>query len=119
MVNHYHLLGHLKVGLDLKLLMQRFHGSVAKLVNDLLPERRPDFWRDTKGEEYFDGCIRDERQARLSFRYTLTQSRRHGIMQDYRNYPGTRVYVEVEDAVRRAQEMKSFLEGVPYKRYKR
>src|SRR5262245_12474374 len=62
MDNHYNTLGYLREGAKLKVLMQRLHGSVAKLVNDLLPERRSDFWRDTKGKEYFDGCIRDEKQ---------------------------------------------------------
>src|SRR4051794_32038992 len=35
--NHYHTLGYLKVGTNLGPLMQHVHGSVAKLVNDLLP----------------------------------------------------------------------------------
>ena len=44
-------------------MMQRLHGSVAKLVNDLLPQRLTPFWRDAEGKGYFDGCIRDEKQA--------------------------------------------------------
>ena len=35
--NHYHTLGYLEVGLNLKTLMQRLYGSVAKMVNVLLP----------------------------------------------------------------------------------
>jgi len=31
--NHYHTLGYLRIGLNLKVMMQRLHGSVAKLVN--------------------------------------------------------------------------------------
>jgi REP element-mobilizing transposase RayT len=119
MSNHYHTLGYLREGKNLKHLMQRLHGSVAKLVNDLLPERRPDFWRDQKGEEYFDGCIRDEKQCRLAYRYTLTQAMRHRIMSDYRLYPDTHVEIELEVGVRRALELSAFLEGVPYKRYQR
>ncbi len=38
MNNHYHTLGYLKVGDNLGRMMQRIHGSVAKLVNDLLPD---------------------------------------------------------------------------------
>ena len=95
------------------------HGSVAKLVNDLLPERRTDFWRDVKYKEYFDGCIRDELQARRAYRYTLTQAVRHGVAQDWREYSHTRVNVEVELAIRRSHELKAFTEGVPYKRYLR
>jgi REP element-mobilizing transposase RayT len=37
--NHYHTLGYLRKGDDLPRMMQRIRGSVAKLVNDLLPER--------------------------------------------------------------------------------
>jgi hypothetical protein len=50
----------------------KLHGSVAKLVNDLLPERRVPFWRDDSGKDYFDGCIRDELQCRRAYRYTYT-----------------------------------------------
>src|SRR5438874_12593709 len=62
LINHYHAIGSVKVGTDLKTFMQRLHGSTSKLVNDLLPERRTNFWRNTKGDEYFDGCLRDEKQ---------------------------------------------------------
>lgn len=98
--------------------MQRLHGSTAKLVNDLLPERVSNFWRDAKGKEYFDGCIRDEKQARLAYRYTLIQAVRHGVASDWHAYPHTRVNVELEAAIKRSHELKAFLEGVPYKRYK-
>jgi REP element-mobilizing transposase RayT len=115
--NHYHTLGYLREGAALPKMMQRIHGSVAKLVNDLLPERRPEFWRDVKYKEYFDGCIRDEKQGRLTYRYILRQSIRHGLATDWRDYPNTRVNVELEAAIRRSHELKAFLEGVPYRRY--
>jgi hypothetical protein len=99
--------------------MQRMHGSVAKLVNDIVPERRADFWRDRKGKEYFDGCIGDAKQCRAAYRYTLMQARRHGIMWDYLLYPHTRVNVELEVGLKRALELGAFLEGVRYKRYER
>jgi hypothetical protein len=115
--NHYHTLGYLRVGKNLPIMMQRIHGSVAKRVNDLLTVRLTPFWRNAKGHEYFDGCIRDERQARLAYRYTLIQSQRHKIARDWRDYAHTHVHVELELAIRRALELKAFLEGVPYKRY--
>ena len=115
--NHYHTLGYLKESKGLPELMRRFHGSVAKLTNDTLKDRHVPFWREAWGKQYFDGCIRDETQARRAFRYTLTQSVRHGLVQDWRKYPHTRVNVELERAIKRAQELKGFLEGVPYKRY--
>src|SRR5215210_8020543 len=76
--NHYHTIGYVRTAQCLPRMMQRIHGSVAKLVNDVLPMRLTPFWRNAKGHEYFDGCIRDERQARLAYRYTLRQSIRHG-----------------------------------------
>jgi len=117
--NHYHTLGYLREGKNLSKMMQRLHGSVAKLVNDLLPEPFPNFWRDAKGKEYFDGCIRDEKQARLAYRYTLRQSVRHEILAEWRDYPHTHVNVELEIAIKRALEIGAFMEGVPYKRYER
>jgi hypothetical protein len=133
--NHYHTIGYLRRGDDLAPMMHKFHGSVAKLVNDLLEPRfkarglKPPcldergrlvpFWRDTKNKNYFDGCLRDEKQGRLTYRYVLTQCRRHGICKDWRNYPHARVNVELDRAIRRALELHAFLQGVPYKRYAR
>jgi hypothetical protein len=117
--NHYHTLGYSKVGENLGVMMQRLHGSVAKLVNDLLPERRLPFWREAGHQDYFDGCIRDELQFRRAFRYTFTQYRRHGVGVDALAHPHVRVNVELERAVRRALELGAFLETVPYKRYER
>lgn len=115
--NHYHTLGYLRVGANLPKFMQRLHGSVAKLVNDLLPAGLKPYWGDARGKQYFDGCIRDEKQARLAYRYTLLQSVRHGVVSDWRSYRHTRVNVELEVAIRRAHELEAFMEGVPYKRY--
>ena len=74
-------------------MMQRFHGSVAKLINDTLDVRLVPFWIDSGKQNYFDGCIRDELQCRRAYRYTLTQCRRHGICSDPKDYPHTRVYL--------------------------
>lgn len=117
--NHYHTLGYQRVVKNLPTMMQRLHGSVAKLVNDLLPNRHVPFWRDAEGKGYFDGCIRDEKQARLAYRYTHTQAVRHGIVCDWRDYQHTHVNVELERAIQRSHELKAFLEGVPYKRYQK
>jgi hypothetical protein len=117
--NHYHTLGYLRVGENLGPLMRRLHGSVAKLVNDLLPVRLTPFWYDTGQQGYFDGCIRDEQQYRRAYRYTLTQSVRHKICKDWREYPHTHVNVELDRALKRALELKAFMTGVPYQRYQR
>ena len=115
--NHYHILGYCKVGDKLGPMMRQIHGSVAKLVNDLLPERRVPFWVDSGHQDYFDGCIRDEKQCRRAYRYVLTQSVRHGICDDWRDYAHTRATIELDRGVKRSLELGAFLEGVPYKRY--
>jgi hypothetical protein len=115
--NHYHTIGYLKVGENLGPMMQRFHGSVAKLVNDCRPERLVPFWYDSGKKGYFDGCIRDELQARRAYRYIQTQGIRHGLVKDWREYPQTRVSIEIERAAKRATELSAFLQGVPYPRY--
>ena len=117
--NHYHSLGYLYEGKELGQMMRKLHGSVAKLVNDLLAERRRPFWREAGGRDYFDGCLRDETQCRRAYRYTLTQCRRHGICPDWHDYPHTRVDIELERGLRRATELQAFLYGVPYPRYER
>ena len=119
MSNHYHVVGYCRIGSGLGQMMRKIHGSVAKLVNDLLPERRVPFWREAGHQDYFDGCLRDEKQCRLAYRYTLTQSVRHRICRDYRDYPHTRVSIDVDVGVKRSLELKAFMEGVPYKRYLR
>ncbi len=117
--NHYHVIGYCKLGDNLGPMMRRIHGSTAKLVNDLLPQRRIPFWEDRGHQNYFDGCIRDEKQCRRAYRYTLTQSVRHGLCLDWREYPHTRMKIEPEVGVGRSLELGAFLEGVPYKRYER
>jgi hypothetical protein len=115
--NHYHTLGYLRVGENLGPMMQRLHGSIAKLTNDLLPQRKVPFWREAGHRDYFDGCIRNEKQCRLAYKYTLRQSVRHGIADDWRNYPHTRMAIDLDRGLKRALELKAFLESVPYKRY--
>jgi hypothetical protein len=115
--NHYPSLGYLRIGDDLPKMMRLIHGSVAKLVNDTLPKRLLPFWVDSGHQNYFDGCIRDELQCRRAFRYTLTQCRRHRLCADPADYPHTHVNVDVDRAVRRALELRAFLNDVPYKRY--
>jgi len=115
MDNHYHDLGYLADGKQLGPMMRKLHGSVAKLVNDILPERRVPFWRGVSDDDYFDGCLRTG-QFKPTFRYVLPQSVRHGIVKDYRDDPHTRVHVEYDRELKRALELGCFLD-IPYKRY--
>jgi hypothetical protein len=42
---------------------------------------------------------------------------RHGVIDDFRKYPHTRIAIDLERGLRRAVELGAFLEPVPYKRY--
>ena len=117
--NHYHALGYLKIGENLGSFMRHLHGSVAKMVNDLFVTPLKPLWYDAGKQGYFDGCIRNEAQCRRAYGYILTQSARHGICVDWRNYPHTKVNIDLERAVKRALELKAFMTGVPYARYSR
>jgi REP element-mobilizing transposase RayT len=117
--NHYHLVGYLEKGENLGPFMRHLHGSVAKLVNDTLCKRLKPFWYDSGKQSYWDGCLRDEGQARKSYRYTLLQAVTAGLVQDYHDYPHTRVFVELEQAIKEANDKNVWLEDVPYKRYQR
>jgi len=119
MDNHYHDLGYLKVGENLGPMIRHIHGSVAKLVNDVLPERLLPFWYDSGKQAYFDGVIRNEKQHRRAYKYVMLQSVRHGICRDWREHRHTHENVEVEASVRRAHQLRVYMENVPYKRYQR
>jgi len=109
--NHYHTLGYLKVGEELGPMMRKLHGSVAKLVNDILPDRRVPFWRTSGDRDYFDGCIRDEVQCRRAYRYTLLQSVRSRICKRWEDYPHTHVRIELACGLRRATERRRSSKG--------
>ena len=117
--NHYHTVGYLRVGANLGVMMQRIHGSVAKLVNDTLPQRRLPFWRNNGVKDYYDGCFRNELQCRRAYRYTLLQAVRARLVTNWRLYPHTRVNVDVDAGVAQALERSAFMDGVPYPRYER
>ncbi|MEO6436953.1 MAG: hypothetical protein ABIP55_14500 [Tepidisphaeraceae bacterium] len=85
----------------------------------MLAERRVPFWGDDEHDDYFDGCLRDELQFRRAYQYTQLQAVRAGIVRDWRNYPHTRVNVEMERGLKRALELKAFAEDLPYQRYER
>lgn len=119
LVNHYHTVGYLKAGENLGVMMQRIHGSVAKLVNDTLPERRVPFWREDGVKDYFDGCLRSEVQCERSYRYTLLQAVRARVVPDWHDYPHTRVNIKLDVGMKRAIELRALMEDVPYQRYQR
>jgi hypothetical protein len=115
--NHYHNVGYMKHGENLGPMMQRIHGSVAKLVNDILVVRRVPFWRDAGHHDYFDGCLRNTTQLRRAYRYTLLQARRAGICAHHRTYAHTRVGASLDEAVALATDLRAFMDDVRYQRY--
>ena len=117
--NHYHTVGYMRSATELGQMMRKFHRSVAKLVNDLLPKRRVPFWGDGENDDYFDGCLREELQYGRAYRYTRLQAVSAGLVTDWRLYPHTRINVEMDRGLKRAQELKAFAENVPYHRYAR
>jgi hypothetical protein len=119
MNNHYHTLGYLRVGEQLGEMMRKLHGSVAWLTMKEIKVRHVPFWRERSNRDYFDGCIRDVLQAQRAYRYTLMQAVRARLVKDWRDYPDTHVKIERDRAIRRAVELKAFLEEVPYARYER
>ena len=117
MDNHYHMLGYMKIGENLGPMMQKLHGSVAKLVNDLLPDRIVPFWRTPGSQDYFDGCLRSEIQLTRAYRYTLLQSVRARRAKDWRRYAHTKATIDLQSAIALAQDRRLYLEEVPYARY--
>ena len=118
MNNHYHTMGYLREGRRLGEMMRKIHGSVAKLVNDLLPERRVPFWHDRgTRRDYFDGCLRNESQCRKTYNYVINQAVKARLVTDIRDYRNTRVKIDLERGLARAVQLKAFLPAVPYKRY--
>ena len=98
-------------------MMRKIHGSVAKLVNDTLPVRRVPFWGEGTHDDYFDGCLRGEHQYRPAYRYVRMQAVYARLVKDWREYPHTRVFMEHDEGLKRALELKAFMRGVPYQRY--
>jgi hypothetical protein len=117
--NHYHVVGYIENAKPLGEMMRKLHGSVAKLTNDLLPERCKPFWRERGGRDYFDGCLRDLTQLRRAYGYTQRQAIRHGLCSDEREYPHTRIWLDLDRATQFAVERKCLMAGVPYARYDR
>ena len=119
MSNHYHTLGYLKVGENLGQMMRKLHGGLAYDVIKLMGTRHKPFWRSKGNRDYFDGCIRDVLQATRAYRYVLNQAVRARLVRHWKEYPHTRINVEMERAIRRAVELNAFMEGVPYARYEK
>ena len=117
MSNHYHFIGYLRRGENLGPMMQRFHGSVAKLVNDQLPSRLKPFWRTRSHRDYFDGCLRDELQLDRAYRYVQLQAVRAKLVKKWEEYSNTRVVISRDEAMRQAVERNALMRGVGYPRY--
>jgi REP element-mobilizing transposase RayT len=117
--NHYHKIGYVKDASQLGEMMRKIHGSVAKLVNDLLPQRQVPFWGNDQHDDYFDGCIRDVLQLERAYFYTRDQAVRAGIVRNYRDYAHTKIYIERDVAIAKALKLDALMSDVPYQRYEK
>ena len=123
--NHYHFEGYLKVPLrrlpESRREPRALHAAPARLCRETrqrsAPSASPPVLAPSR--EYFDGCLRDVLQAVRAYRYTKLQAVRAGIVRDYRDYPHTRVYLDIDRACGRAVELDAFPEDLPYARYER
>jgi hypothetical protein len=117
MNNHYHFEGYMRDASQLGEMMRKLHGSIAWLVMKEMGSKHVPFWRGRGHRDYFDGCIRDVLQAYRAYNYTRDQAVRAGLVCDYRDYSGTRIYLDRDRAIARAVELNAFLEEVSYARY--
>jgi REP element-mobilizing transposase RayT len=119
MSNHYHLLFYMRWSENLGPFMKGLHGSAAKLVNDLSETRLVPFWSWKGRHTYFDGCLRNEKQLTLTYRYVRDQAVRARLVRDWTQYPDTKVLCDLDAALRFAMDRKVFPSNLPYARYAR
>lgn len=85
--NHYHLLFHLLKGWDLQIFVRRLHGGTAVKLNRLahVPGRK--IWHN-----YWDRCIRSERDYWTRFNYIHYNPIKHGYVTKMSDYPFSSIH---------------------------
>ena len=116
--NHYHTLGYLRVGENLGPMMQRLHGSVAKLVNDLLPHASCPFLAGSRPPRLLRRLHPQRKAMPTGVQIHAPPSRAAWHRRDWREYPHTHVAIDLERGFDGVLELRAFLEQVPYKRYR-
>jgi len=89
--NHYHLLFHLAESENLHRFFKRFHGRSAFTFNkwDHQPGRQ--VWYN-----YWDRCIRDERDYWTHFNYIHYNPIKHGYARQLRDWPFSSIFIYLE-----------------------
>jgi putative transposase len=90
--NHYHLLFHLLDGENLSLFFKRLHGQTAVKLNRLDYQSGRQFWYN-----YWDRCIRNERDYWEHFNYIHYNPIKHGYVQKLRDWPFSSLFSYLED----------------------
>ena len=80
--NHYHLLFHLLKGLNLQAFVKRLHGGTAVKFNQLSNTPGRKVWHN-----YWDRCIRSERDYWTRFNYIHYNPIKHGYVTRMSDYP--------------------------------
>jgi putative transposase len=83
LTNHYHFIAQAPTdGRDIQALIRSIHSMSAILVNrmDGITGRR--VWYN-----YWDTCIRSETEFIARLKYVLHNPERHGVVEDFREYP--------------------------------
>lgn len=90
--NHYHLLFHLADGGNLSLFFKHLHGQTSTDFNkwDHQPGRQ--FWYN-----YWDWCIRNERDYWQHFNYIHYNPIKHGYVQKLRDWPFSSLFSYLEE----------------------
>lgn len=90
--NHYHILFHLAEGDKLSRFLQRLHAKTATSFNS---------WDNQVGRQvwwnYWDWCIRNERDYWMHFNYIHYNPIKHGYVQRLRDWPYSSLFVYLEE----------------------
>jgi len=79
--NHYHLITKSHIGKDLPKLIGRIHGKTSRLIKQRNRPVCQRFWWN-----YWDRCIRDEKDYYTRLNYIYHNPIKHGYVRDLREY---------------------------------
>jgi putative transposase len=79
--NHYHILAHLKDAFRLPRIVRRIHSKCAVLLNRMDHQPGRKVWY-----QYWDECIRDEREFYAKLNYIHFNPVKHGYVDDPESY---------------------------------
>ena len=90
--NHYHLLFYLATGENLPRFFKHLHGQTSTDFNKWDDQLGRQFWYN-----YWDWCIRDERDYWQHFNYIHYNPVKHGYVQQLRDWPFSSLFGYLEN----------------------